>query len=167
MQRHVLASTLIMAGLALGLLVAASMRGMSPLTGTRQGLGLMLRVLPLLVCAFVFIGTLPLVLPRDAVVRWLGDSSGWRGLVVGTLAGAVSPGGPLVQSGIAAGLLRSGASVGTVVAYLSGGMLWGLALVPVEVGLLGGKIVLARFLSTFFFPPIAGWLAQTWFGASR
>ena len=86
--------------------------------------------------------------------------SGWRGLLVGTIAGGLSPGGPYVSLPIVAGLLRSGASVGTMVAFLTGWSLWAIARMPMEVGILGWKFTLVRFVSTFIFPPIAGFLAN-------
>jgi len=62
------------------------------------------------------------------------------------------------------GLLRSGAGIGTMVAFLTGWSLWAVSRLPMEVGILGWKLTLIRLASTFFFPPIAGWIAQTLFG---
>jgi uncharacterized membrane protein YraQ (UPF0718 family) len=90
----------------------------------------------------------------------LGQESGFRGILIGTIAGGFSPGGPYVNLPIAAALLRSGASVGTMVAFLTGWSLWAINRLPMEVGILGWKFTVIRFICTFFFPPIAGFLAQ-------
>jgi hypothetical protein len=50
-----------------------------------------------------------------------------------------------------------------MVAFLTGWSLWAFGRLPMEVGILGWKLTLIRFASTFFFPPIAGWVAQTFF----
>ncbi len=41
---------------------------------------------------------------------------------------------------------------------------WAVSRLPLEVGILGWRLTLIRLASTFFFPPIAGWIAQTLFG---
>ena len=68
---------------------------------------------------------------------------------------------------IAAGLMRSGAGIGTMVAYLTGWSLWAITRLPMEVGILGWKLTMIRFASTLVFPPIAGILAQLLFSGSN
>ncbi len=62
-----------------------------------------------------------------------------------------------------AGLMRAGAGVGTLVAFLTGWAPLAVARLPMEFGILGWKLTLIRFASTFFFPPIAGLIAHTLF----
>jgi hypothetical protein len=57
--------------------------------------------------------------------------------------------------------------MGTMVAFLTGWSLWAVGRLPMEVGILGWKFALVRLASTFFFPPIAGWIAQTFFGSLK
>ena len=73
------------------------------------------------------------------------------------------PGGPFVSLPIAAGLLRVGAGVGTMVALLTGWSLIAFMRLPMEVGIMGWKFTLIRVACTFFFAPIAGWLAARFF----
>lgn len=157
--------TIIMGLLALTLLIAGYSRGQEEhLTGLKSALIMMMQILPLLVCAFIVAGMVQVLLPKDLISKWVGMESGMRGLFVGTLAGALAPGGPYVSLPIAAGLLRSGAGIGTMVAFLTGWSLWAVGRLPMEVGILGWRLTLIRLASTFFFPPIAGWIAQTVFG---
>jgi uncharacterized membrane protein YraQ (UPF0718 family) len=86
---------------------------------------------------------------------------------LGTVAGGLAPGGPYVSLPIVAGFLKSGAGMGTMVAFLTGWSLWAVGRLPMEVGILGWKFTVVRFASTFFFPPIAGWIAQTFFGSLK
>jgi len=135
--------------------------------GLKAALGTTAQILPLLICAFIVAGMVQVLLPRELIGRWVGAESGMRGILIGTVAGGLSPGGPYVSLPIAAGLLRSGASVGTMVAYLTGWSLWAVSRLPMEVGIMGWKFTLIRVVSTFFFPPIAGWVAQTLFGGGN
>jgi len=118
----------------------------------------------LLVFAFIVAGMVQVLLPRELLSKWVGVESGMRGILIGTVAGAFVAGGPYVSLPIAAGLLRSGAGAGTMVAFLTGWSLWAVSRLPMEVGILGWKFTLIRIASTFFFPPIAGLIAQTFFG---
>ena len=157
--------TIIMGLLALTLLIVGYLRGQEEhLTGLRSALIMMMQILPLLVFAFIVAGMVQALLPKDLISKWVGVESGMRGLFVGTLAGALAPGGPYVSLPIAAGLLRSGAGIGTMVAFLTGWSLWAVSRLPMEVGILGWRLTLIRLASTFFFPPIAGLVAQTLFG---
>ena len=151
-----------MAILAVILLLIAYTRGQH-LQGVKNGMRTFTQVLPMLFFAFVVIGTLPLILPKEIFVRWLSAESAWRGILVGTLAGGIAPGGPVIQSIIAAGLFKAGAGVGTIVSFLSAGVLWNLSLIPIEAGILGWRLVFARIASSFFFPPIAGFIAHVLF----
>jgi len=157
--------TIVMGLLALTLLIVGYLRGQEEhLTGLKSALIMMMQILPLLVFAFIVAGMVQALLPKDLISKWVGVESGMRGLFVGTLAGALAPGGPYVSLPIAAGLLRSGAGIGTMVAFLTGWSLWAVSRLPMEVGILGWRLTLIRLASTFFFPPIAGWIAQTVFG---
>ena len=128
---------------------------------------MLLEILPLLVCAFVVAGMAQVLLPKEMLSRWVGAESGWRGLFLGTVAGGLTPGGPYVSLPIVGALLKAGAGTGTMVAFLTGWSLWAVARLPMEVGILGWKFTLVRVASTFFFPPIAGWIAQVLFGSAK
>ena len=157
--------TLIMGLLAVALLALGYSRGEGEhLQGLRSGFGMILEIVPLLLFAFIVAGMVQVLLPRDLIAKWVGAESGIRGILIGTVAGGLSPGGPYVSLPIVAGLLRTGAGVGTMVAFLTGWSLWAIARLPMEVGILGWKLALARVVSTFFFPPIAGLIAQALFG---
>lgn len=160
--------TTIMGVLALTLLLIGYYQGQGQhITGLKSALNMTVEILPLLVFAFIVAGMVQALLPKDLISRWVGVESGLRGLLVGTVAGALTPGGPYISLPVATGLLRSGASVGTMVAFLTGWSLWAASRLPLEVGILGWKLTLIRFTSTFFFPPIAGWIAQTFFAGVR
>lgn len=156
--------TIIMGVLALTLLLIGYYQGQGQhVIGLKSALDTTVGILPLLICAFIVAGMVQALLPKDLISRWVGVESGLRGLLVGTVAGALTPGGPYVSLPIATGLLRSGASVGTMVAFLTGWSLWAVSRLPLEVGILGWRLTLIRLASTFLFPPIAGWIAQTLF----
>lgn len=160
--------TAVMAGLAILLLAAARYKGQEyAAEGVKSAFTMMVRIVPLLVFAFIVAGTVPVLLPPEMLAKWVGSGSGLRGILVGSVAGGLTPGGPYVSFPIVAGLLRSGAGVGTMVAFVTGWSLWAIARLPMDVGILGWKFTLIRFASTFFFPPAAGLIAHALFGGSE
>ncbi|MBI4829233.1 MAG: permease [Nitrospinae bacterium] len=152
-------------------LAAAAMVAYGYVKGGGQGaLGIKLaatnlgRVLPLLIFAFIIAGMVQALVPQDLIAHWVGEGSGWRGIMVGTVAGAMTPAGPFVSFPIAAALLKAGACVGPLVAFLTAWMLLSVSRIPIELGILGWKLTLIRVACCFFVPPVAGWLAWRVFG---
>ncbi len=132
--------------------------------GLMQGLNMLLKILPVLVVAFILAGMVEQILPRDILADILGRDSGLRGLLLGTLAGAVMPGGPFVLFPILAVLLKAGAGVGPLVAFLSSWALLGFhRLIIYEAPILGWKFALCRMAASLIFPVIIGYFADlTW-----
>ena len=158
--------TIIMGILAITLFCIAYVRGQGEhLIGMKSALDMTVQIIPLLIFALIIAGMIQILLPKELISKWVGAESGLRGIIIGTIAGGLSPGGPFVSLPIVAGLLRAGASVGTMVAFLTGWSLWAVARLPMEVGILGWKFTLIRVGVTFFFPPIAGLIAQALFSS--
>ncbi len=131
--------------------------------GLKSAMNMTIQILPLVILAFIVAGMVQTLVSHEFLSKWIGKGSGIRGILIGTVAGSLTPGGPYVSLPIAAGLLRSGASVGTVVAFLTGWSLWAFGRLPIEVGIMGWKFTLIRMVSTFLFPPIAGLIANRLF----
>ena len=146
-------------------LIGYSKGGGLHIAGVKAGLILFVQILPLLLFALIGAGMVQVLLSGEVMSKWVGTESGMRGILLGTVAGGFTPGGPYVSLPITAGLLHSGASVGTMIAFLTGWSLWAVSRLPMDVGILGWKLTLIRLASTFFFPPIAGLIAQAFFGS--
>ena len=95
--------------------------------GLGTGLSILWTILPLLVAAFLTAGLIQALVKEQTVKHWLGSRSGWRGLLLACLAGALIPGGPYVYYPIAAALLKTGAGLGVLVAFISAKNLWSTA----------------------------------------
>jgi uncharacterized membrane protein YraQ (UPF0718 family) len=156
--------TLIMGALAIILLFIGYFKGEGQhITGLKSAVNMTVEILPLLVFAFIIAGMVQVLLPQETIAKWVGAESGIRGIVIGSVAGGLCPGGPFVSLPIAAGLLRSGAGLGTMVAFLTGWSIWAVSRLPMEVGVLGWRFTLIRLVSTAFFPILAGIIALVCF----
>lgn len=161
-----LVPTIIMGIIAFILLAIGYSKGQH-IAGLKLAFGTIVKIIPLLIFAFIIAGMVRSLLPQEIIAKWIGKESGLKGIFIGTAAGAITPGGPYTSLPIVAGFLRSGASVGTVVAFLTAWSLWAIPRLPIEVGVLGWKFALIRFASTFFFPPIAGLIAQAFYSGFK
>ena len=160
--------TIIMGALAIIFLFIGYYKGQGQhVSGIKSALNMSVVILPLLIFSFIVAGMVQVLLPGELISKWIGAESGIRGIFIGTAAGALVPGGPYVSLPVAAGLLRSGAGIGTMVAFLAAWSLCSVARLPMEVGILGWKVTLIRVVCTFFFPPIAGLIAHIFFAGAK
>lgn len=156
--------TIIMGVIVVALLYIAYQRGGGEhIVGLKSAGNLLLQITPLLILAFIIAGMVQVLVPHEIISRWVGMESGFRGILIGSAIGGILPGGPYVSMPIAAGLLRTGASTGTMVALLTAWSLLAFTRLPIEVGLLGWKFTFIRLACVFFFPPIAGFIANRFF----
>ena len=161
---NMLIPTLVMGVVAVTLGVLAYLRGDgSHLQGLGEGGKLLLMILPLLFFAFAVAGFIQVMIPVEVISRWVGAESGFRGIMIGCVAGALTPGGPYTSLPIVAGLYQAGAGVGTIVAFLTAWSLWAVSRIPLEFGILGPRLTMIRLVSTFIFPPLAGLIARAFF----
>lgn len=122
---------------------------------------LLVQVGPVLLPAFVLAGMVSVLVAPEKVAHLLGPESGLKGLCVGTAAGALTPGGPFLAFPMLAVLLKGGASVGAVAAYLSAWALLGVhRVLAFEIPILGWRFTAVRFVSSLFAPVLVGFAAQ-------
>lgn len=129
--------------------------------GLDDDLHLLTTVLPRIVLAMTVAGLVEAILPKDKVAYWVGSESGMRGLLIATVAGTLTPGGPITSFPFVVALYMAGADRGSLVAYLTAWSLLGFQRVMVwEMPLLGLDFVLVRSLANLPFPILAGMLAR-------
>jgi uncharacterized membrane protein YraQ (UPF0718 family) len=156
-----LVPTLIMATVAAALFVVALSLGRGQhIQGLRIGWVTLRTTLPLLVFAFIVAGMVQTPVPAGKIAGLVGRESGWRGIVLGCVAGGLAPGGPYVSLPLALTLYKSGAGIGVMVSFLTAWSLWAFARLPMEVGIPGMRLTLIRLVTVLLFPPLAGAIAQ-------
>lgn len=88
-------TTLILCAVSIVLLALAYFRQQDlPLRGLRITGTMLLRMGPLLLAAFLIAGQMQVLLPKDIVSQWLGEQAGLKAILIGSAAGALTPGGP-------------------------------------------------------------------------
>jgi uncharacterized membrane protein YraQ (UPF0718 family) len=159
-------ATLILIVLALGLLIYAWSRGDgSHRKGIVLGWSTLRRTLSLLVVAFVIVGYVNVLGPQDLVQNWIGPGSGWRGLLIGTGAGMLLPGGPYVVFPLIATLYQAGAGLGPTLAIITSWAALALLTVSFELPFLGWRFTLIRLGLGLAVPPLVGLVGGLLFGS--
>lgn len=159
-ERQLGAMEWLLALITAGLAVLACLRGGGELAwaGLAGGIATLRSAALLVIFAFALGGLVQVLVPPSAVKQWLGGEAGLRGIGLGMLAGAFTPGGPYVYYPLALALYRAGAGMGTIMAYITAKIVWDLARLPLELGFLGPRLTAIRWAVTLFVPPIAGLL---------
>jgi len=111
----------------------------------------------LLLASFVEI-----MLPKSVVERWLGAGAGVKGIVVSSLAGMFTPGGPFLAFPIVLALYRAGADWAPLIAYITAWSMNSVARMLVfEIPFVGVELPMVRLIACFALPPLAG-IAARW-----
>nr|WP_246513958.1 hypothetical protein [Neoroseomonas soli] len=122
---------------------------------------LFLFIAPSLLAGLLLAAALRQLMSPGGLARWMGAESGWFGLAVAMLAGALTPGGPMAAFPLVLVLAGAGADRGALVAYILSWALNGFQkLLVYEVPLLGPDFAIMRTLITLPMPMLAGWIAR-------
>ena len=150
-------STLILIALASGGMLVAWRRGDgSARRSVEVGWSTLKRTLPLLVVAFVIVGYVNALEPQSFVRTWIGPGSGLKGILIGTAAGMLLPGGPYVVFPLIGTLFTSGAGMGPTLAMITSWAALALLSVSFELPFLGWRFTLIRLGLGFIVPVLVG-----------
>jgi uncharacterized membrane protein YraQ (UPF0718 family) len=122
---------------------------------------LFLATQPKVLAACIIAALVAALLPRELIARWVGAESGFSGLMIGALAGAALPGGPMTIFPVAGAFLVAGADLGAAVAFVTSWTLLGYSRTLVwELPILGVDFVIWRNILAIPLPIIAGLAAR-------
>ena len=135
-----------------------------PALGARTGLGMLWFVLPRMIPALILAGMLQVIIPKETVAHYFGHQSGLSAIVMASLAGVLTPGGPMVSVPLLVVLSNSGMALGPMVAYMTAWSLFGMQrIIAWEAPMMGWRFVAARVIPSLAFPVIAGYLVKLYY----
>jgi uncharacterized membrane protein YraQ (UPF0718 family) len=155
----------LLAGIAFWLLVIAYRRhDGSAMAGLTEATRDFLHLLPRLAVGVIGAGYIARAMPQDLVTQWLGPSTGAGGVTIAALAGALTPGGPVVGFALGAAALKAGAGLPQVMAFVTGWSLYTMNRVLVwEIPTMPIRFVIIRTLVSLPFPFLVAALVA-WLG---
>lgn len=142
--------------------VMTAKRSGALMRGTAQQGGLeFVKLLPRIMIGVMGSGYIAAALPHDLVGQWLGESSGLLGIAIATLAGALTPGGPVVGFALGAAALKGGAGAPQVIAYTTAWALFAFPrLLTFELPILPIQVVWLRVVASLPVPFLAAYAAM-------
>lgn len=118
-------------------------------------------MVPRILAGLIGAGFLAALLPQQMVARAFGAEAGLTGILLGTLFGALSPGGPFVALAIGAAALKAGSGTGALIAYITSWSLFALTrTLSYEVPIMGARFTRLRLLLALPAPILLGLLAH-------
>lgn len=153
---------LLLWGSVLALVTVAASRSRNLVwEGIRDGLIEFLQLLPRIAIGVVGSGFIAAVLPQELIAQWLGPGSGVNGLLIASVAGALTPGGPVVGFAIGAAALKSGAGAPQVIAYSTAWALYAVQrMVIFEIPMMPARVVWLRAAVSLPLPLLAAGAAM-------
>ena len=110
---------IILWGSVIGVGFVAWQRGPKVMTSSlREGSLDFIKVVPRIALGVIGSGYIAAVIPPEVITGWLGPDSGWFGVLTAVIAGAATPGGPVVGFSIGAVALKVGGGPPQVIAYV-------------------------------------------------
>ena len=121
--------------------------------GVNQGRMLVLRM-PL---AIILGGFLVEIIPPETLQQALGPETGFTGILIASVSGALLPGGPFISFPIAIAFAKAGAGAPQLMALLTGWTIWAFhRTLNFEWPMMGPRFMAVRLLSCCMFPPLSG-----------
>lgn len=108
-------------------------------------------ILPELLVIMLLIGVLLAVVDHELISSLLGESSGWFGVILASIIGAITLIPGFVAFPTAALLLKGGAGYMQIAAFVSTLMMVGIVTLPVEVKYFGKKFLTLEMCSLLCF----------------
>jgi hypothetical protein len=140
----------------------AWLRGPKVMTASlREGSIDFIRVVPRIALGVIGSGYIAAVIPQEIITGWLGPDSGWSGVTTAVIAGAATPGGPVVGFSIGAVALKAGGGAPQVVAYVIAWALFAFQrLILWEIPFMPARFVWFRAAVSLPFPFLAAGIAM-------
>ena len=130
-------------------------------SSAREGTMDFINIVPRIALGVIGSGYIAAIIPPQVITGWLGPDSGWSGVLAAVIAGAATPGGPVVGFSIGAVALKSGGGAPQVIAYVVAWALFAFQrLILWEIPFMPARFVWFRAAVSVPFPFLAAAIAM-------
>ena len=130
-------------------------------SSAREGTMDFINIVPRIALGVIGSGYIAAIIPQEVITGWLGPNSGWSGVLAAVIAGAATPGGPVVGFSIGAVALKSGGGAPQVIAYVVAWALFAFQrLILWEIPFMPARFVWFRASVSLPFPFLAAAIAM-------
>ena len=117
-----------------------------------------INVLPQFIAILLLVGLMLAVLSPETIRRILGDTTGFVGMLISSLVGAITMVPVMIAFPIVAQLLKSGAGMIQIAVFISTLTTVGMVTIPMEVKYLGKKVAILRNILAFLLSFVVAYL---------
>ncbi len=117
-------------------------------------------ILPQFLVVILLVGVLLAVLNTEVISKIIGSGSGWLGVILAAVIGAITLIPGFVAFPTAAMLLQSGAGYMQIGAFVSTLMMVGIVTMPIEIKYFGKKLTILRNVLAFIFSFIVAYVIR-------
>ena len=130
-------------------------------SSAREGTMDFINIVPRIALGVIGSGYIAAVIPQEIITGWLGPDSGWLGVLTATIAGAATPGGPVIGFSIGAVAMKAGGGPPQVIAYVIAWALFAFQrLILWEIPFMPARFVWFRAAVSLPFPFLAAAIAM-------
>jgi hypothetical protein len=130
-------------------------------SSVREGSMDFINIVPRIALGVIGSGYIAAIIPPEVITGWLGPDSGWFGVLAAVIAGAATPGGPVVGFSIGAVALKVGGGSPQVIAYVVAWALFAFQrMILWEIPFMPAKFVWFRAAVSLPFPFLAAAIAM-------
>jgi hypothetical protein len=130
-------------------------------SSAREGTMDFVNIVPRIALGVIGSGYIAAIIPPQVITGWLGPNSGWSGVLAAVIAGAATPGGPVVGFSIGAVALKGGGGAPQVIAYVVAWALFAFQrLILWEIPFMPARFVWFRAAVSLPFPFLAAAIAM-------
>jgi uncharacterized membrane protein YraQ (UPF0718 family) len=115
-------------------------------------------ILPQFLGILMLIGILLAIFNTELITKIIGEQSGWAGVVISAVIGAITLMPGFIAFPTAAMLLQGGAGYMQIGAFISSLMMVGVITLPVEIEYFGKRLAIARNVLAFLFSFIVAFI---------
>ena len=115
-------------------------------------------ILPEFVVVIFLVGVLLAILNPEAISKVIGSDSGWLGVILAAMVGAITLIPGFIAFPTAAMLLQNGAGYMQIGAFVSTLMMVGVVTMPVEIKYFGKKLTILRNVIAFIFSFVVAYI---------
>ena len=125
-------------------------------TSVREGGMDFIHIVPRIALGVIGSGYIAAIIPSEFIIGALGPSSGWLGVATAVVAGAATPGGPVIGFSIGAAALKGGAGTPQVIAYTIAWALFAVQRLFIwEIPVMPSRLVWLRVMASLPLPFLA------------
>jgi len=114
--------------------------------GIKRGMLMFLKLLPMLLLTLILVSIVLYLLPDETLTRFMGEGSGFKGLVTAAVIGSVALIPGFIAYPLCGLLLQNGVDLSVIAVFITTLMMTGFVTLPIEAKFFGWMVSILRNL---------------------